>query len=235
MTNQHERSATGVVLAAGGSGTRFGSLKQFMNLAGRPMLHWSLDAFALTTQVKEIVVVCPDMHLAEGEVLVGSWRAESDEATEVQVCAGGARRQDSVRCGLEALSDDIDIVLVHDAARPLVESSDVVTLIDTILADGAGVIGTPCFDSVKRVVDGGIAEEIPRDEVWTVQTPQGAERSRLIAAYERAGDSDFTDESSLLRGAGERVTLVEGSRENIKVTRPGDERLAELILAARES
>ncbi len=223
---------TGVVLAAAGSGSRFGSRKQFGSLADRPILHYSLDVFAAVRDIAEVVVVCPPGEIDVGERLVDAWREEGGRPT-IAVIAGGRRRQDSVLRGVEALEGS-RYVLVHDAARPLVRPREVEDLLAAIRETGAAVIGTPCFDSVKRVAGGKIVEEIPREQVWTVQTPQGAEIECLREAYARVGgDGDWTDEASLLRAAGVPLSLVEGSRENIKITSPGDEVLAEAILRAR--
>ena len=125
-------------------------------------------------------------------------------------------------------------VLVHDAARPLLLQSDVEKLLVVIRETGAAVIGHPSADSLKRVVDGSIVDEIDRRQVWSVQTPQGAEIERLRRAYAEVGDDrEWTDEASLLRAAGVRVTPVEGSRGNMKITSPGDELLVEAILRGR--
>ena len=222
----------GVVIAAAGSGLRFRGRKQFLVLADRPVLHHSLDAFASVADVAEIVVVIPEENLSVGEELVSAWKEERTELP-VQVIAGGPRRQDSVLLGIEALEMS-RYVMVHDAARPLLLRSDVEKLLAVIRETGAAVIGNPSADSLKRVVDGSIVDEIDRRQVWSVQTPQGAEIERLRRAYATVGDDrEWTDEASLLRAAGVRVTPVEGSRGNMKITSPGDERLVDAILRAR--
>ena len=222
----------GVVIAAAGSGRRFRGRKQFLVLADRPVLHHSLDAFAAVADVAEIVVVVPEEDLSVGEELVNAWK-EGRTDLDVRVTAGGPRRQDSVLLGIEALELS-RYVLVHDAARPLLLPSDVEKLLAVIRKTGAAVIGYPSADSLKRVVDDTIVDEIDRGQVWAVQTPQGAEIERLRRAYAEVGeDREWTDEASLLRAAGVQVTPVEGSRGNMKITSPGDEREAEAILRAR--
>jgi 2-C-methyl-D-erythritol 4-phosphate cytidylyltransferase len=124
-------------------------------------------------------------------------------------------------------------VLVHDAARPLILPEHIRQIITATRQYGAAVLGIPSHDSVKRVVERAIVEEIPRSEVWTVQTPQSGRVGDLREAYDQGSGGDFTDEASALRAAGVAVALVEGSRDNIKITRRGDERLAECILQAR--
>jgi 2-C-methyl-D-erythritol 4-phosphate cytidylyltransferase len=221
---------TGVVIAAAGMGVRFGDRKQFLVLADRPLLHYSLDAFAAVADIAEIVVVLCAEDLAAGEEVVRSWGVRRDPP--VRVTTGGARRQDSVRHGIDALESS-RYVLVHDAARPLVLASDIENVLAEVRRSGAAVIGFESPDSLKWVVDGGIVEEIDRRRVWSVQTPQGAEIELLRRAYAAVGDTEWTDEASLLRAAGVRVTPVPGSRGNIKITRPGDELLVEAILRGR--
>ena len=111
--------------------------------------------------------------------------------------------------------------------------ADARRVLDAVKARGAAAIGTPSHDSVKRARDGVIVEDLPREEVWTVQTPQGARLDVLEAAYVKGAATDWTDEASALRAAGVPVAIVEGSRENMKITRRGDEAVAEAILLAR--
>lgn len=230
---------TGVVIAAAGSGSRFGRRKQFLSLGGRPILHCSLDAFAAVRDVAELIVVCPAVALDRAQRIVDRWR-EGDprrrvEGPTIRVIAGGPRRQDSVFLGLEALQAS-RYVLVHDAARPLVRPGDVESLLDAVRETGAAAIGTPCSDSLKHVEDGLIQGEVDRTRIWAVQTPQGAEIERLRRAYAAVGArAEWTDEASLLRAAGVAVTPVEGWRGNMKVTTPGDQLLAEGILRALSS
>lgn len=231
------RGDTGVVIAAAGSGARFGAKKQFLLLGGRPILHFSLDVLALLGDVVRVAVTFPLDDLAAGRRLVEAWREGLRSAgrtpPEVTPVAGGGRRQDSVVEGLRVLRDEAPFVLVHDAARPLVRAEDVLRVLDAIRRLGAAAIGTPVTDSMKRVKEGRIVESLPREEVWAVQTPQGAVLEILLDAYERAGDREMTDEASALALANVPVALVEGSRENLKITLPADVAAAERILAAR--
>ena len=235
-----ESASAGVVLAAAGGGRRFGTRKQFLTLAGRPLLHASLGVFALLEEIAEIVVVAPADDLERTGGVIADWQAtavgegRADRPLQVTVVAGGERRQDSVLAGLMAFGEKIEWALVHDAARPLVRADEVRRVLDSVRAHDAAVLGTPCYDSIKRVEDGRIIEELPREAVWTVQTPQGARLELLKTAYERFPDTAWTDESSALRHMGVTVQLVEGSRENVKITRPGDESLAEFLLRSRD-
>ena len=226
------------MLAAAGGGTRFGGPKQFLTLAGQPLLHGSLGIFAAVEEIAQVVVVAPATDLERTRELVETWSSAGGDSRRrarlvVEVVEGGARRQDSVLAGLETLSSRVEWVLVHDAARPLVRVGDVRRVLEAVRTHGAAVLGTPCVDSIKRVQDGQIVEELPRDEVWTVQTPQGARLELLRAAYKQFPDDSWTDEASALRRLGVAVELVEGPRENLKITRPGDEALAEFLLRSR--
>jgi 2-C-methyl-D-erythritol 4-phosphate cytidylyltransferase len=231
----------GAILAAAGTGTRYGSRKQFLTLAGRPILHYSLDAFLAVEDIAQVVLVAPAGDQKACREVVKAWaltaakRPEGPPEGLVTVVEGGKRRQDSVIHGLAALDPAIQWVLVHDAARPLLRAADVRNIIVATRRHGAAVLGTPVTDSVKRVREGCIVDEIPRGEVWTVQTPQSAAVLALRQAYGQEGDREWTDEASALRAMGARVVLVEGPRENIKITHPGDEALAESILRARRN
>lgn len=225
---------TAVIIAAGGAGLRFGALKQFLTLGGRHIIHYSLDVFDTLSELVAVTLVLPSEHLQIGEEVVSQWQsAKGDAAPEVLVVAGGDRRQDSVWCGIKALPPQARYVLVHDAARPLVLAADVQRVLKEIRRSGAALLGTPCADSIKRVKDSTIVEELPRDEIWAVQTPQGAALDLLRTAYAKVGNRDWTDEASLLRAAGIDPILVAGSRDNVKLTQPGDEAFAEAILHAR--
>ena len=237
----------GVVLPAAGEGRRFreegGVRKQLLVLRGRPILWHSLDVFARIPAIEQIVVVGPARDTSRVEQVVEGWRAEVHPRAEVRVVPGGARRQDSVRRGIEALGDRVEVALVHDAARPLVQQADVERLLEAIVEEGAAVLGYPATDSIKRARGGRIEVSEDRSRIWQVQTPQGARLELFHRAWRQldrgtsgrgASVPELTDEAALLETLGISVRLIEGSASNIKVTRPGDERLAEFLLAERE-
>jgi 2-C-methyl-D-erythritol 2,4-cyclodiphosphate synthase len=150
-----------------------------------------------------------------------------------RVVPGGATRQESVGSGLAALPEECEIVLVHDAARPAVSASLIARIIQATRACGAAVPGLPLHDTLKRAgPDGRIETTVARTGVWAVQTPQGARRADLLAAYEKLGAqiAQATDEASVLEMAGYPVYIIEGEESNLKVTRPGDLERAERIL-----
>jgi 2-C-methyl-D-erythritol 4-phosphate cytidylyltransferase len=221
------------LLVAGGRGERLGSdaPKALIELAGRPMVDWSLEALAASEEVERIVVALP------GGVDVAS-TADSFAGTPVTVVSGGTERSHSVRNALAA-AGAADVVLVHDAARPLVTTELIDICLAALTREGdwdAAIAAAPVTDTVKRA-PGGIAVEatLERSELWAVQTPQVFARAALENALSRAEDeiAAATDDAVLVERGGGRVRVVPASAENIKVTTEVDLRLAELLLAAR--
>ena len=222
----------GVVLAAGGAGLRFGKKKQFLEILGRPVLFYSLDAFASLEDVVELALVVPREDVGQAARIVGEWSGRDD--WQVRIVCGGDRRQDSVRSGLECFWDSVDCALVHDAARPLVRVGDVARLMEAIRLHGAGALGHPASDSIKKERDGRVVGSLNRKDIWQVQTPQGAACDLFKRAYAAVdAATEMTDEAALLAAIDAEVRLVEGSEENVKLTRPGDEELAEFLLGRR--
>lgn len=229
-----------LVMPAAGRGERVGAglPKQYLPLAGRPMIEWSLAPFIDDPDCRGIVVaVAPDD---------ARWPAvRAGLGHKVHEAAGGATRADSVRAGLEALSaagaEDPDWVLVHDAARPCVTAEEIAALRTAVLGTGAagGLLALPLADTLKRgeAVEGGArsAATVPRESLWRALTPQmarlGALRTALDAAS-TAGRSP-TDEAQSLEWQGKAPRLVPGRATNLKVTTADDARLAEAILRVR--
>lgn len=218
-----------MVVPAAGRGERLGSWRNkiWIEVAGRPLIDWTVGALQRHQEVGAIVVVArPD----EVDALIAHC------ASYDRVCAvvpGGASRAASVRAGLAALPPQCDIVLVHDAARPAVIGSLVTRIIEAVRLHGAAVPGLPVSDTVKRAdPEGRVTETIAREGLWRVQTPQGARATHLRVAYDRLGDRalSMTDESAVLEAAGFPVVVVAGEEHNIKVTHPEDVPRAEAIL-----
>lgn len=227
--------STAAVVPAAGRGERLGpgTPKALRFLGGVPLLVHSVRALAAARSVELVVVAAPPADLA----LVRSLLTGHDARAEVRVVAGGATRQESVRLALAALPDGVDVVLVHDAARPLVP----VDLVDTVAAavrEGAdGVVpALPLADTVKQVDGAGVVvATLDRSALRAVQTPQGFRRSVLEEAHLAAGDAMATDDAGLVERSGVRVSVVPGSEEAFKVTRPLDLVLAEAVLASRRA
>jgi 2-C-methyl-D-erythritol 4-phosphate cytidylyltransferase len=238
MTSSSFSRDVGVVIPAAGAGKRFKRPKAFVELAGKPLILHSIEAFASVEDVVEIVVSSRADDLERMREVLGRWsaaaagRAAGRALPRVIAVPGGDRRQDSVWAGIRALSDRVRSILVHDAARPLISAGDIGKVIGAIRETGAAVLGYPATDSVKEERDGRIARELARERIWLVQTPQGGTVEVLRRAFsegERAG-IEVTDEAGLLFASGAPVRLVEGCRNNLKITFPEDLALAEILL-----
>jgi 2-C-methyl-D-erythritol 4-phosphate cytidylyltransferase len=216
--------AVALVVAAG-RGERLGTSgpKAFVMLGGRPMLQWSIDALLAVDEIQRIVVALPPgVHAPAGTIGV----------------PGGDQRSQSVRAALRA-AGEADVVLVHDAARPMLTPVIVQDCLDTLAAHDcdAAVAAAPVVDTIKESRGREVVRTLDRASLWAVQTPQVFNRDALERALS-AGDvalAAATDDASLVEATGGTVRLVPAPRENIKVTTPLDLRLAELLLADRDT
>jgi 2-C-methyl-D-erythritol 4-phosphate cytidylyltransferase/2-C-methyl-D-erythritol 2,4-cyclodiphosphate synthase len=223
-TAEAARFADAVIVAAG-SGLRMGGVdKSSLLVAGRPMLRWAVDAMRAARSVRRVIVVTAADRMADVRAL--PWLT-SDDA----VVAGGSRRQDSVAAGVRAA--DADVVLVHDAARPLASSALADRVAEAAARHGAAIPVLAVPDSLKRIADGVIMGTLDRAGVARAQTPQGARRELLLPAIESlaAGTEIFGDEAELLAAHGVPVASVPGEPAALKVTDPSDLVLAEAIAA----
>ncbi len=202
--------------------------KQFHFLSGSPILVHTVRKFANADCVDLIVVVVPADRVDSTKDLLREYDLLD---STVSVLAGGKRRQDSVKCGLDSLPVEVDIVLVHDGARPLVTEDIILRCALAAEKFGAAIAAVPVKDTLKKGdTEKKIVETVDRETLWQAQTPQAARVSLLLAAYKAAANRDVTDEASLLELAGTPVQLVEGSETNIKITRPDDLIIAEKIM-----
>jgi 2-C-methyl-D-erythritol 4-phosphate cytidylyltransferase len=225
---------TGCVLVAAGTGSRLGAgvPKAFVALAGEPLLAHAVRNVLASKAVGHLVVVAPHGWLDRAESLVAATAVEASgpAAPQVTVVEGGAERQDSVAAGLAALTDDIDIVLVHDAARCLAPPSLVARVVDAVAAGYAAVVpGLPVTDTIKLVagVAGGaeqVAETIDRSTLRTAQTPQGFDRATLVAAHSEAR----SEAALVLAPLVERIGAVR-SVESLAPLYTDDAEMAELV------
>ena len=229
---------TCAIVVAGGSGERFGDPrgKQFVELAGLPLVAWSILAFDRAPSVDHLVVVCPRGResMMREDVLARL------ELRHMWVCAAaGATRQDSVLSGLMAVPRELDYVAIHDGARPLVEVDAIEKCLLAVRANKQvqGAICAARTTDTLKVVDesGRIVGTTDRSQYWCALTPQCFARTTIIAAHEKALLQGFvgTDDASLVEHAGGCVVVVESPHDNIKVTVPEDLAIAEATLAAR--
>jgi 2-C-methyl-D-erythritol 4-phosphate cytidylyltransferase / 2-C-methyl-D-erythritol 2,4-cyclodiphosphate synthase len=201
--------------------------KAFVPLAGRPMLAWALDG-ALAGDDRQVIVVAPADRVGRAAEIV----AEQADAHRVRVVAGGATRQASVAAGLALVADEEDVVLVHDAARPLTPPGVFDAVRAAVVATAGGVVpGLPLADTVKRTAGAAVIETVDRAQLAAVQTPQGFPAAALREAYAAAGHQ-YTDDAALFAAAGGQVTVVAGSADAFKITTTWDLRRAEQLLAS---
>jgi 2-C-methyl-D-erythritol 4-phosphate cytidylyltransferase len=228
---------TAAVILAGGSGERFGRIggKQLLELHGKPILTWSAEAFDAVADVGLIVVVAPETRMAE-------YCREAIDAfpfvTPVVMAPAGQIRQESSFSGISKVPDTFELIAIHDAARPLVTSELIGHTISAVRgnleADGA-VVGYPAIDTLKVVNNRGIIGTPDRDAFWVAQTPQVFRSEIIREAHATALAEGFvgTDDSSLVERIDGNVVLVNGPRNNIKITVPEDRIAIEAGLAAR--
>jgi len=220
---------TEVIIVAAGSGKRLNAKvpKAFVLIKGRPLLVYCLKVFNEHPDIDGIVLVAVKDHLKAFQRLASSFKKVR------AVLAGGIMRSDSVKCGLKALLPDTDIVLVHDAARPLVDKAMIDRLLGSLKKNKAAIAGVPVKCTVKKIdrktLD--IQETPARDLLWEAQTPQGFHKEILIKAHEKKYKEEATDDAMLVERMGGKVRMVMGDYRNIKVTTPEDIILAKQLLS----
>jgi len=217
-----------VVIVAAGSGTRMGGKipKQYLQLQGKPIVIHTLEKFRnFDPEIKLIVVLA-----AAHQEFWTRIKASYEMAGDVIIARGGATRYASVKNGLAHVDQD-ELVGIHDAVRPLVSLDTLKRSYDAAFREGSGIPVLEMEDSVRILNGDGSSGHLDRSRLRRVQTPQVFKSERIKKAYEQAYDPDFTDDASVYEAAFGPVTLVEGNRENIKITTSLDLRLAELLIA----
>ncbi|CDN31447.1 2-C-methyl-D-erythritol 4-phosphate cytidylyltransferase [Mucinivorans hirudinis] len=209
---------TTTIIVAGGSGSRMGSAlpKQFLEVAGRPLLMETMERFAASVNnyVNNFVVVLPQAQMELWKQLC----CEHGFAIEHRVVAGGATRFHSVKNGL-SLVEDADIVLIHDGVRPFIDSRLVSEVIEAAYEFGAAVPVVEVTDTLRKIVN-NLSITVNRADYRAVQTPQGFRRQTIAESYEQTFSEHFTDDASVVESAGHRVTLTRGDAANFKITTP---------------
>jgi 2-C-methyl-D-erythritol 4-phosphate cytidylyltransferase len=215
----------GAVIAGAGMGVRFGEKKQFKLLGRRPLLFHTLSPFLQCPSIVEIVVVVPE----EDVVNTSRELASFTSAKPVTTVAGGMRRQDSVLNGCRALSDDVEIIAVHDAARPFVTPELISSTINGCKKADGCIAALPSKDSVKQVSGDQIQKTLDRSSIWLAQTPQSFHKDILIKALQQ--EMEATDEASMVEASGGTVAVTEGFAGNFKITTIEDWQLAERMVS----
>ncbi len=222
-----------VLIPAAGAGRRMGGdvNKQYLLLAGRPILAQTISRFENHPKISDIILVAPVEAMAYcREDIVGA----NGFAKVSQVVAGGKERQDSVRNGLRACPAAADdIVLIHDGVRPLLSAGLIDEVIATAAGQGAALVAVPAKDTIKVVVDGKVQQTPDRSTLWQAQTPQAFRYDLIATAHEKAYKEGYqaTDDAQLAEWAGQPVAIVEGDYRNLKITTPEDLLLAESFIA----
>ena len=230
MTNRD----VGVVIVAGGTGSRSGGeeLKQFRWVAGKPMLLHSVQTFMARADVGMVVCVLPQQYAGDPP----PWLFQCD-VDRLMISLGGRTRSESVANGLDDLPDEAQIVLVHDAARPLVDLATIGRVIDSVRAGKSTIAALPVVDTIKEVDPRGeIRRTVDRASLWRAQTPQGFPRQLLVDAHRRAAGEHITttDDAALLEHLGIPVHVVRGSERALKVTEPCDFARVDALYAVAE-
>jgi len=221
------------IIVAGGSSQRMGFDKLEALLAGKEVLRHSIEAFENCNAVNEIYLVCPEQKREE----LDGWRGKYGFRKLRGVAIGGSERQDSVAQGIALLSPHSSIIAVHDGARPLITPSGVHDCLLAAKEYGAAALARPITETIKRSdSEDWVNEDVGRENLWVMETPQAFQRELLEKAYQYVKDEGLviTDEVSALQALGQKVKLVSNPQPNPKITYPGDIELAEQILSSRQ-
>lgn len=222
---------TAVIIVAGGSGRRMSSQipKQFLLLGNMPVLARTINTFAEALPSADIVAVLPEAHIAMWKNIAARF-----DVARHRCVAGGAERFDSVKCGLQAVDPDAEMIAVHDGVRALVSKKLIIRTMLEAQDKGACIPVLTPVDSYRAVEADGTSHPVSREELRIVQTPQIFSAAILRQAYERDYESSFTDDASVVEAAGHEVFMCCGEQTNIKLTAPEDMAYAEYLLSREE-
>ncbi|MDR1941052.1 MAG: 2-C-methyl-D-erythritol 4-phosphate cytidylyltransferase [Endomicrobium sp.] len=222
------------IIVAGGCGKRFGSKKpkQFLALHGKPVFLYSVETFALLKVFKQIIVVVPKDYVSFARSVLLK-RFAGKNASRFIVAEGGKERFDSVKNGLLLAKKDIDLIAVHDAARPLISKKDIMAVLKTAARSKAAIAVEKTKDTVKTVKNGLVLNTLDRSVLYNVQTPQIFSAPILFKAYCKKISSITTDDSMLIENSGVKVSAVETSSPNFKITTKDDFNLAGFLIKRR--
>lgn len=226
------------IIPAAGMGIRMNAKvpKQFLELEGRPLLAITLEKFNSCFLIDGIILVVPanDMDFCKKEIV-----QKYNLSKVIRITPGGARRQDSVRAGLQAIDRECDSVIIHDGVRPFISPEIITNAIEAIRDERAVIVAVPAKDTVKKVnTEGYVVDTYNRKFMWQVQTPQVFRFDDICNAHKKAaaeGWDEVTDDAMLMERMGIPVKVVHGSDENIKITTPQDLEYAEFLLEKNEN
>ena len=218
------------IIVAAGSGVRLGATvpKAFVRLNGKPMVEYSLQAFQECKSVAEIILVKPAFYPINGLRYFDKYPKLS------AIVSGGKERLDSVRAGLNMVSPDSKVILIHDAARPLIRAEQITAVARAAEKYGAAILALPVTDTVKKVRGSRITGTVDRSQLWKAQTPQGFKKSLLQRSHFNRKNIPATDDSQLVEMINGKVHLVPGDDSNIKVTTPFDLEIASWLLKKKK-
>ena len=214
------------IVTAAGKGNRFGANKSLHLLKGKPILAWSLRVFEESPEIAEVIVTFASDDSAEAYENI----CRNENFNKVRFVAGGDTRQDSVHNAFLSIKDNAGILLIHDAARPLLSRDLLLRVLDATREHGAALPVLPIQETVKEIEGERVIRTLPREKLFVAQTPQGFRMELLAAAYDKIKDSNMTDESMLVERAGYGVHVVEGEHRNLKITERSDIKIAESYL-----
>ena len=221
------------IIVAAGQGKRMqgDQRKQYLSLAGLPILTRTLMVFDKCEPVSQIILVVPqdDIDFCRHNIL------EPAKLTQkVRLASGGRRRQDSVYNGLKEIDANCSIVVIHDGVRPFVQNEQLIECINGARESGACIMGVPAHETLKQIDSSGrIIRTLSRDDIWLAQTPQVFRHDLILRAHEHAREEGYfaTDDAALLERLGATVKILKGSRTNIKITVSEDLEMAQTILS----
>ena len=215
------------IILAAGSGNRFGEKKQFKKLNEKPIWVYSLNIFSRSECVNDLILVIPNDSL---ETLKKSQFFKSlNKENNIKLVSGGESRKDSVFNGLKVVKKAIDIVCIHDAARPFIKASYIKHSVEACSEFDGAIIAIPSVDTVKKVDKQIIKNTIDRESLWMAQTPQTFKKDKLLYAIKNSSHLNITDESMLMEEANFKIKLIEGDQSNFKITNEIDWELAKVM------
>ena len=215
------------IITAAGSGRRFGEAKQFKKLHGKPLYQYSLDTFIKSRLIDEIILVIPNSKQEKVQKEI-----KRKYSSQVSLVSGGPHRQDSVKNAIQNSNPNIDLVVIHDAARPFITTRLIEKCVSACETSDGAIIALQPNDTIKFSKDKIVEKTIDRSNIWMAQTPQAFNKRKILEAYSSSDFNDLivTDESSLMEKLGYKIMIVPGTGKNFKITTSDDWERAEAEL-----